>query len=68
MTGLHEMVGEHTAANYIDECVMRQTAEPDVLFRLIVKMTANDATDTLAELRGFARYLHTMMEARYGNQ
>lgn len=68
MSALHDMSGEHTAANYIDEFVLRKTSEPDILFRIIVKMTATDASGSLDELRGFARYLHSMLEVRYGNR
>ena len=65
-TGMHDTIGERTAANYLDECVFCKTSEPDILFRILVKMTAEDAK-TRAVLQGFARYLHHMLEVRYGN-
>ena len=63
--GLYDMIGEHSAANYLDECVFRKTQEPDILFRILIQMSADDEA-TRAELRGFARYLHSMLEVRYG--
>ena len=65
--GLYSMIGQHTAANYIDECVLRASQEPDVLYRILVKMSGEDE-ESRAELRGFADYLHQMLEARYGNR
>lgn len=52
--------GWRTAENFIDESVMRENSEPDLLARLIEKLTGNDEKSK-AELHGFCECIQQWM-------
>ena len=60
--------GYRTAENYVDDCVMRSCAEPNILSNIVVTLISACASpDEASEtMNGFCDYLHSLLRAKYG--
>ncbi len=60
--------GYRTAENYVDECVMRSCAEPNILSSISVALIARCTSpdEASATMDGFCAYLHSLLCAKYG--
>lgn len=59
----HHLNGHHSAENYIDECVLKPTQEPHILFQILVQMDLT-TEEGRAKLMGFTDCLHSWMRSQ----